>query len=526
MAFENSIPAPNILSAEQYSLDTARQSMPNVDKAVQSSDNKVKLQSDVMALQDQKSDQSDQQKLTTAMSSVNPNSPNYADDVLKAATAGGMSGKGLLNLQQNLYVQQGNALKIQQQKLQISDTVGKMSDDQMARVGNIVDGFHSHLEPLVNDWDSLGAKQNDPTQKALFASRRDASIREFQDQVNDYVQKGVIDPKTAQTMLAPMLKEIGTPYNPELTQQEYDKSSAFKAAMDAKKQQAQVKEDEARAATTGKQIVTTYGDDQKPHISVVDLKNNSVTDTGAVGVTKGSGAGGTGSPMSQRASDIQAQFALQQVPIPSGVTGIGAQGKSQFFEALSRQMPNASPAEIAQAARSGKLDMVAATKEVQTAAGRASQVAGTSVAVFSKDGIADQLQDAAKKTGLSDLKLSTMGKDALSKVYANPDWAKFKEVHGEFTQEMGVILSKGSPSVHGAEEADRMFPMVSSQSELDSQLKQAKQVAQSVESGNEAVIQAIKDHKPLAEVLKASESKGSSSGQGSDMGNGWSVQVH
>jgi hypothetical protein len=315
MAFENSIPAPNILSAEQYSLDTARQSMPNVDKAVQSSDNKVKLQSDVMALQDQKSDQSDQQKLTTAMSSVNPNSPNYADDVLKAATAGGMSGKGLLNLQQNLYVQQGNALKIQQQKLQISDTVGKMSDDQMARVGNIVDGFHSHLEPLVNDWDSLGAKQNDPTQKALFASRRDASIREFQDQVNDYVQKGVIDPKTAQTMLAPMLKEIGTPYNPELTQQEYDKSSAFKAAMDAKKQQVALNKEvaqtgeavsatnknNAEAAGAGRQVVTgqetvTNPDGSistKPKVYVVDKATGGAVDTGVNAVPKGT-AGASG----------------------------------------------------------------------------------------------------------------------------------------------------------------------------------------------------------------------------------------
>jgi hypothetical protein len=522
MAFENSIPSPDILSAEQYSLNNVKNSVPTIDKAIQSSDNKVKLQSDVLALQDQQSDRSDQQKLTAAMSSVDPKSPNYSQDVLKAAQASGMSGKGLLNLQQNLYVADGNKLTLQKQQLEISETVGKMNDEQAARMSTIVDSFHSHLEPLVNDWNNLGAGQNDPTQKALFASRRDASIRQFQDQVNDYVQRGLLDQKTAQTMLAPMLKEIGTPYNPQLTQQEYQKSSDFKAAMDAKREQAQTTEEQARAATAGKQVVTTYGDDNKPHIAVVDLKNNSVTDTGAVGVTKGSGAGG-GAPMSQRATDIQAQFALQQIPVPSGVTGIGAQGKAAFFEALGRQMPNATPAEIAQAARAGKLDMVAATKETQTAAGRASQVAGTSVAVFSNGGIADQLQDAAKKTGLSDLKVSTMGKDALSKFYANPDWAQFKEVHGEFTQEMGVILSKGSPAVHGAEEAERMFPMVSSQSELDAQIRQAKQVAQSVESGNEQVIKAIQQHKPLTEVLKATQSSGSS---GSDMGNGWSVTVH
>ena len=214
--------------------------------------------------------------------------------------------------------------------------------------------------------------------------------------------------------------------------------------------------------------------------------------------------------MSDRSQQLQAQMAVLGVGIPPGLTGFSPAAKNQFFNILEKQNPDKTPTEIANDIRSGKLDMTAAIKETQQAAGRVAQVAGTAAAIFAPKtaqnpggGISAQLLDAATATGLSDIKLENMAQNQAAKIRNNPSWAKYQELHGELVQEMGVVLSKGQPSVHGGEEAAKMFPLVSTQSELRAQLAAAESVAKSVEGGNSAVLEAIKNHRPLSEVIGA-----------------------
>jgi hypothetical protein len=211
----------------------------------------------------------------------------------------------------------------------------------------------------------------------------------------------------------------------------------------------------------------------------------------------------------ERADEIQNSFALNGVPLPQGVTPYGKE-KAKFWAALAAdpRYKDKSPEEISMLAKTGKLDTVAAVKETTQAAGRVAQVAGASTSIFQSGGIADQLFDAAKETGLPNVKLATQSKDALSKIYSNPKWSKYKELQGELVAEMGVVISKANPTVNGAQEAKAMFPLVSSQAELKEQLDAARKVSGAIEKGNQTVLDAIKNRKPLSDILSAADQDG------------------
>ncbi len=285
----------------------------------------------------------------------------------------------------------------------------------------------------------------------------------------------------------------------------YQQTKGAQAIIDAQKTKAITAKDQAEAATAGTQLVPVQSTDASGNTTttyaVVDRKTGRTIDTGdKVGAKPG--AGGANATPTQRGLEVQAQMALQGVPIPAGVTGIGASGKAQFFNTLANQYPDKSPTEIAQLARSGKLDMVAATKEVTTAAGKAASTAGAVVSIFGPGGEAETVIKSAQEAGLSDLKGANWGEQQWRKFTSDPKWAGYVSANKELVSSMAQVFSRGgASSVHAQEEAASMFPLNSSIDEIKQQLATSRKIAAAVERGNESVIEAIKAGKPLSDII-------------------------
>lgn len=259
----------------------------------------------------------------------------------------------------------------------------------------------------------------------------------------------------------------------------------------------------SEAAGRGNERISGVDANGQPINSIVHIG----PDANAPGGVKATTVASMAAPgaLNDKASEIQSAFALHQVGLPPGI--VGRNGQAAFFANLAKQYPDSTGEELAGRAAQGKLDMLAATKMTTQAAGRVAQVAGTSQAIFSKGGIAEQLTAAANDAGLSVDKFSNLSQDTLAKVYSNPAWSKYKELHGELVAEMGVVLSKANPNVHGAEEAEKMFPLNSASPEIASQLDAAKKVTAAVENGNQDVLAAIKPGARLSDLLAAMDKK-------------------
>jgi hypothetical protein len=352
MAFQNSIPSPDILSAEQYSLNNVKNTLPNVDKAMQSADNKIKLQSDVMALQDQQQDQSDQAKIATAMRGLNPSDPNYADNLVKAASDSGISSKSLLTLRQNLYVMEGDKLKNDFTKNQIQEQVGKMSDDQAARLGNMVEQFGKNQSSLIDEYTRLttqnGGKPPTSDQIAGLNTQRIAQIDAGIQELQDKEFHGLIDKKTGDAQIQQLQAAKQKPFDIQAIQDSYKHTQAYTDALANRaklaetqsvttKNYADAEKAKADAAAAGKQVVqgeqtTTNADGsttKTPTYSVVDKATGKATDTGVLVAPKSDASGGgRDAVMTQRVinSTGEAVAAIKNI----GSLGLDSQSKGVF----------------------------------------------------------------------------------------------------------------------------------------------------------------------------------------------------
>jgi len=120
---------PNIILAGQFKASGVTDA---VQAGQQIAGNQQKLQAGAMANYQTRQDISDDQRLTAALRTVDPNSPTYNEDVVKAAHVSGVSGKTLLDLQKNMLSQKNQQLDSQIKSQTIADNYLKLNEEQRA----------------------------------------------------------------------------------------------------------------------------------------------------------------------------------------------------------------------------------------------------------------------------------------------------------------------------------------------------------------------------------------------------------
>lgn len=485
---------PSIILAGQFKASGVTDA---VQAGQQIAGNQQKLQAGAMANYQTRQDISDDQRLTAALRTVDPTSPTYNEDVVKAAQQSGVSGKTLLDLQKNMLSQKNQQLDSQIKSQTIADNYFKLNQDQKTAFDKQIS---SSLEDMGNIEDAWKSSNGNVSLVTTLINKN----------LEDEVNNKLLTPQQAQALKAKVFP--GGTFSFSAFDAAYQQTKGAAAIIDAQKTKAITAKDQAEAATAGTQLVPVQSTDASGNTTttyaVVDRKTGRTIDTGdKVGAKPG--AGGQNATPTQRGLEVQAQMALQGVPIPAGVTGIGASGKAQFFNTLANQYPDKSPTEIAQLAKSGKLDMTAATKEIQVAAGKASSTAAAVASIFGPKGEAETVMQAAQDAGLSDLKGANWTEQQWRKFTSDPKWAGYVSANKELVSSMAQIFSRGgASSVHAQEEAQEMFPLNSSIDELKTRLATSRQIAAAVERGNETVIDAIKNGKSLSDIIAGTTSTG------------------
>jgi hypothetical protein len=492
----------------------------SIDSAQKEKLNQQAITMNSLDIQQKQNDLSNNDKLTATLQDlknrgISTNDPRYTDELQAGLASRGADGKFQLEIAKGSIDREGKQIDNQIKATNQIDNILKLDADKKAAVV-------SAQEQAIKDMQGLQAIRQ--------AGASDETTYTFlSTHLDDEIKAGVKDPLTGKPMDAQTKDTLmkfafpdGKTFNQkgfddhyqnilEVNQGVKDAMASEQAAKD--KQAAEIK----RLQQEGQdkyQVVPVQGTDENGKATqtyaTIDKETGKVVDTGAKVAPKG-GAGANATP-TKRGLEVQAQMALLGVPVPQGVTGIGASGKAQFFNTLADQYPDKTPTEIAQLAKSGKLDMTASTKEINTAAGKAASTAGAVVSIFGPGGEAESVLSAAKAAGLSDLKGANWTEQQWRKFTSDPKWAGYVSANKELVSSMAQVFSRGgASSVHAQEEAETMFPLNSSIDELQQQLATSRKIAAAVEKGNESVIEAIKAGKPLSEIIA-----GANSGTGSN----------
>jgi hypothetical protein len=208
-----------------------------------------------------------------------------------------------------------------------------------------------------------------------------------------------------------------------------------------------------------------------------------------------------GAPLNPKAAAILSEATAQGIPLPAGSRS--AKVLNTVFNSLADRYPNDTPEAIVARIRSGEIDMKVAGSEAQLLGRKEAGVAGALTALTDKGGFFEQLDTAAKKINFGDSKtLNDLRLAAQGKVVANPDIVAYRNKLEDTKAELVQVLSRsGVPTESVRRQANDMFHLDMSYGELQAAMKASKEVAQSVLSGNEKVIAALKSGKSLSDVL-------------------------
>lgn len=500
-----------ILEGTQQALQAEPQAVNNYQSQQLNAQN---LASGAMNLQQQRMDMTDNQKLTMAMNGVDAKvgDPDYADKVSAALKTAGVSGKTQLGFQQEMLKTEQSQLQNKQALMGLAETQLKMNSQEQAFVQEQMDKFTYMGGSIMDAYNEQTKDNKNPAAAAQAGVTAGLKVQQMfkdeQDEINGKLANGSMDKKTYTDMMQGLQKAQGIifqggKFNPQAMQTVLDQNQQLRAVkkelLSEKDTQSQIKLRDAQAGAAGRQVVVGQDANGNPTYAVVDKGTGNVAQTGEKVAPKPVAGG----EMSAAAGELQAAFAKNGVPIPAGLAGFGTAGKTQFFENLIRTSPGETPQQIAQDVKGGKLDTAAAVKEVGVVAQRAAAVTSAMAGIFTPNGEAETVLKAADAAGLSDVKgfnyLTDKAKKAL---YSNPKWAAYKTAHGELVASMAQVFSRGgASSVHAQEEAAHMFPENSSKDEIEAQLAVSRQVADSIVHSDERVLTALKEGKPLGDIL-------------------------
>lgn len=504
--------------------------------------NQQTIDSNAIAVKEQHADFNDQKKLSGIMRTLDPNSPTYEQDLFSSAAKSGVGAKELLQLKQNVYTQKGMLLEQEAKKVNINQTVQKMQDDQFTQYEKRVDSLNGSLGTIVGQYEGASsAQRKDPNflgtlqtqrnleykqqvdsqrgfaiDKLVAGNKLPSTIKDMDEDkqievLHQLAQKGDPDARNFLKDAAKWQQLSKTPFSIEQVRSQFEGSTTGKEAAAARRADAM-----AKAAIENHLVPVVRPDPNDPSKTVTVYERASDAAGDKVGAKPG--AGGAGSPvtMSSRASDIQDAFAINGVKLPAGVTPYG-KDKAKFWESLATndKYKDMTPEEIAKKARGGALDVAAATKETQVAAGRAAAVAGSVASIFGPNGEADTIMETAKDAGLSDAKMLNEARKVGASFWNSPKYSSYVNANKELVSSMASVFSRGgASSVHAQEEAQGMFPLNTTIDELKGRLATSRKIAIAVENGNELVIKSIQEGKSLSEIIEAAGKKSEGSGGG------------
>jgi hypothetical protein len=199
---------------------------------------------------------------------------------------------------------------------------------------------------------------------------------------------------------------------------------------------------------------------------------------------------------------VYAAMADTGVSFPSGMRSVKAQRDT--IQGLLAAHPDDSPAQIAERVRSGKLGLSGAQTELNTVARREGSSAAAINALNRDGGLYDQLLETGKKIDFGSAKFkNSFDLWKQGAVVADPDISEYINTLADTRAEFASVLARGGQVTDSVRIAsEHAFPDKMSNEELQRNVERSKKIAESIQSGNTSVADAIIKGKSLDEALK------------------------
>lgn len=218
------------------------------------------------------------------------------------------------------------------------------------------------------------------------------------------------------------------------------------------------------------------------------------------------GAPATG-PKANRDAGIRAAMADLGISFPPGMRSVKAQ--EQTLQGLMSAHPNDTDQQIAERVRAGELGFKGAGTALNVVERREASSAAAINALNRQGGLYDQVLETGKKVDFGSAKFANAWNlYRQGNVIADPDISEYINALADTRAEFASVLARGgqvTDSVRIA--AEHAFPDKMSYQELARNVSRSKKIAESIQSGNTSVADAIINGKSLDKALQ--ESKGS-----------------
>lgn len=249
----------------------------------------------------------------------------------------------------------------------------------------------------------------------------------------------------------------------------------------------------------------TQGVDQQVKEAQVELDQTRVK---YLKKTGGFDSDAEGDETGDKASKLSYLLARDSIQLPGGSRS--AIMRNQIIADAIKNNPGRTAEEIASDFKSGYVGMKGTLTEAGVVARREGNISSAQTSLVQPGGVYDQLIDAASAVDFGDSKVvNAVRKGLQTHVYASPQIQAYVTKLEEARGELGTVLSRSGQLTDVARaQAAHALPDTASLGEIKAAVKASREVGAAVMSGNTLVMKALKDGKPIEEVLKGLDSAG------------------
>lgn len=222
--------------------------------------------------------------------------------------------------------------------------------------------------------------------------------------------------------------------------------------------------------------------------------------------------GGDADELGDPAGDWQSKFryllSKEQIPLPLGTRSMAA--RTQFMADAQKNNAGRTPEEVVADMKAGLIGIKGELTEAGVVARREGNIATAQTALVQPGGVYDQLAEAAGKVDFGSSKVKNAIRKGLQEhIYASPEIQAYVTKLEDARAELGTVLSRSGQLTDVARaQAAHALPDTASLGEIKAAIQASREVGSAVMNSNTLVMKALKEGKPIEEVLKAMQSAG------------------